>query len=162
LAGDERGQSAVEFALIFPFLAIVLLGIIWFGIAFWNQITLTQAAVSAAQVAAVSRTTTPVDLCTPVNTAIASAAPSLQNPNVYGSFPLSFGIQVGSTAAKDSNGNTSWRVVFGGGSPGTCPVLLTQGQQVTVSVSYGCNLSFFNSNFAPNCKLSAQTSEAIQ
>jgi Flp pilus assembly protein TadG len=162
LAGDERGQSVVEFALIFPFLAVLLLGIVWFGITFWNQITLTQAAVSGAQVAAVSRQTIPVDLCTPVNTAIANAASSLQNPNVYGSYPLSFGIQVGSTAAKDSNGNTSWRVVFGGGSPGTCPVLLTPTEQVSVTVTYGCNLSFFNSNFAPNCELSAQSAEAVQ
>jgi Flp pilus assembly protein TadG len=160
--GEERGQSLVEFAVVLPLLLLLLLGIVTFGIAFWNQLSLTQAATAGAQVAAVSRQDVPVDLCTPVNTAIALAAHNLQNANNYGAFPLSFGINVGGTAAQDSTGNTSWRVVFNGGSPGTCPVLLTQKAQVTVTATYGCNLKLLNINFAPNCKLTGQTSEAIQ
>lgn len=160
--GEERGQSLVEFAIVLPLLLLLLLGIVTFGIAFWNQLSLTQAATAGAQVAAVSRQDVPVDLCTPVNTAIASAAFNLQNANNYGAFPLSFGINVGGTTAQDSTGNTSWRVVFNGGSPGSCPVLLTQKAQVTVTATYGCNLKILNINFAPNCKLTGQTSEAIQ
>jgi Flp pilus assembly protein TadG len=160
--GEERGQSLVEFAIVLPLLLLLLLGIVTFGIAFWNQLSLTQAATSAAQDAATRRQSTPVDVCGYVNTAIATAANNLQNANNYGAFPLSFGINVGGTPTQDNSGNTSWRVVFNGGSPGSCPVLLTERQQITVTATYGCNLKILNINFAPNCKLTGQTSEAIQ
>jgi TadE-like protein len=39
-----RGQSLVEFALVFPVLMILVGGIIQFGIIFWGQNTLTQVA----------------------------------------------------------------------------------------------------------------------
>jgi len=40
----RRGQSLVEFALVFPVLFLVLGGIIQFGLIFWAQNTLTQVA----------------------------------------------------------------------------------------------------------------------
>lgn len=39
-----RGQALVEFALVLPILALILLGIMQFGLLFWAQITLTQVA----------------------------------------------------------------------------------------------------------------------
>jgi len=39
-----RGQSLVEFALVFPVLMLLIGGIIQFGIIFWSQNTLTQIA----------------------------------------------------------------------------------------------------------------------
>jgi Flp pilus assembly protein TadG len=41
---DERGQSAVEFALVLPLLLVFLLGIVEFGITFSHYVTLTDAA----------------------------------------------------------------------------------------------------------------------
>lgn len=38
----SRGQSLVEFALVFPILMIILGGIIQFGLIFWGQNTLNQ------------------------------------------------------------------------------------------------------------------------
>jgi Flp pilus assembly protein TadG len=52
---DERGQAAVEFALILPILMALLLGIIQFGIVFNNYVTITDAARAGARKAAVSR-----------------------------------------------------------------------------------------------------------
>src|ERR1017187_8286284 len=49
-AREERGQAVIEFAMVMSLLMIILLGIISFGIAFNNQITLTNAANNAAQV----------------------------------------------------------------------------------------------------------------
>jgi len=49
LARDERGQALLEFALVLVVLVLILLGIITFGIAFNNQITLTNAVNNAAQ-----------------------------------------------------------------------------------------------------------------
>ncbi len=52
---DERGQTAVEFALIAPLLVVLLLGIIQFGIAFHNYVTITDAARAGARKAIVAR-----------------------------------------------------------------------------------------------------------
>lgn len=45
----------VEFALVLPLLAVLLLGIVQFGIAFNNYLTLTDAVRAGARQAAVSR-----------------------------------------------------------------------------------------------------------
>ena len=52
---DERGQSAVEFGLIFPVIAAVVFLVVQFGIAFvhWNNVT--QLAGDAARFAAVNK-----------------------------------------------------------------------------------------------------------
>ncbi len=50
----ERGQAAVEFALVLPFLLVMLIGIVEFGQA-WNQHqVITDAAREAARKAAIS------------------------------------------------------------------------------------------------------------
>lgn len=51
----ESGQTMVEFALILPTLAILLFGVIQFGIAFNNYITVTDAVRAGARAAAVAR-----------------------------------------------------------------------------------------------------------
>jgi len=50
---NEKGASAVEFALILPILIILVFGIVEFGIAFNNYITITHAAREGARIAAV-------------------------------------------------------------------------------------------------------------
>ena len=57
---SDTGAAAVEFALILPLLLLVLFGIIDFGRALNNQITLTQAAREGVRVAAL-RVTAPLD-----------------------------------------------------------------------------------------------------
>ena len=52
---NERGQTTTEFALVLPVLALLLFGIIQFGIAFNNYLTLTDAVRASARKAAVSR-----------------------------------------------------------------------------------------------------------
>jgi len=51
----ESGQTMVEFALILPTLAILLFGIIQFGIAFNNYLAVTDAVRAGARQAAVAR-----------------------------------------------------------------------------------------------------------
>jgi Flp pilus assembly protein TadG len=51
----EDGQALVEFALVLPLLVLVLFGVIQFGIAFNNYVTLTDAVRAGARSAAVSR-----------------------------------------------------------------------------------------------------------
>ncbi len=50
---NEKGASAVEFALILPILVLLIFGIVEFGIAFNNYITITHAAREGARLAAV-------------------------------------------------------------------------------------------------------------
>ena len=52
---NEQGQTMTEFALVLPILVVLLFGIIQFGIAFNNYVTLTDAVRSGARKAAVSR-----------------------------------------------------------------------------------------------------------
>jgi Flp pilus assembly protein TadG len=46
---SDRGQAAVEFALIAPILMVLLLGIVQAGIAFHNYLAVTDAARAAAR-----------------------------------------------------------------------------------------------------------------
>jgi Flp pilus assembly protein TadG len=52
---DQKGQSMTEFALVLPILALLLFGVIQFGIVFNNYITLTDSTRAGARKAAVSR-----------------------------------------------------------------------------------------------------------
>jgi Flp pilus assembly protein TadG len=53
---NEDGQSFVEFAFVMPFLIFLVLGIVQFGRAWHNYITITDAARVGARWAAVHRT----------------------------------------------------------------------------------------------------------
>ena len=52
---NERGQALTEFALVLPIIALLLFGVIQFGIAFNNYITLTDAVRAGARKGAVAR-----------------------------------------------------------------------------------------------------------
>jgi hypothetical protein len=49
------GQAVVEFALVLPLVVILLFSVINFGLIFWRQITITDAARVLAREAAVAR-----------------------------------------------------------------------------------------------------------
>jgi len=54
----DRGSVAVEFALVLPILATLLIGVIEFGNAYGAQLTITNAAREAARTMAVQNSTT--------------------------------------------------------------------------------------------------------
>lgn len=61
---NERGQTMTEFALVLPIMLVMLLGIVQFGVAFNNYVTLTDAVRAGARKAAVSRNESdPVGAC---------------------------------------------------------------------------------------------------
>jgi Flp pilus assembly protein TadG len=63
--GSERGQTMTEFAMVLPLMVVLLFGIIQFGIAFNNYLTLTDAVRAASRKGAVARgTPNPVADCT--------------------------------------------------------------------------------------------------
>lgn len=52
LLGEDRGVSAIEFAFIAPVIAILIIGIIDFGMGLWQQIEVANAAEAGAAYAA--------------------------------------------------------------------------------------------------------------
>jgi Flp pilus assembly protein TadG len=77
---NERGASAVEFAIVLPVLVIMVFGIIEFGIVFYNKAMITNACREAARAAIVYRT--PLLDATEMQTEIDSVvAAYLTNPN---------------------------------------------------------------------------------
>jgi Flp pilus assembly protein TadG len=52
---DQRGQAMTEFALVLPIIALLLFGVIQFGITFNNYLTLTDAVRAGARKGAVAR-----------------------------------------------------------------------------------------------------------
>ncbi len=77
---SEQGQSLTEFALALPVLALLLFGVIQFGIVFNNYVTLTDATRAGARKAAVSaKASNPSGTCT---TAIRSSAKDLRQADL--------------------------------------------------------------------------------
>ena len=52
---NERGQTLTEFALVLPLIALLLFGVIQFGIVFHQYVTLTDAVRAGARQGAVGR-----------------------------------------------------------------------------------------------------------
>jgi Flp pilus assembly protein TadG len=73
----EHGQTFVEFALALPVLVVILFGIIQFGIAFHDYITLTDATRAGARKAAVSRFLPASERTSAVNSAVRNSAQNL-------------------------------------------------------------------------------------
>jgi Flp pilus assembly protein TadG len=73
----DCGQTFVEFALALPLLVVILFGIIQFGIAFHDYITVTDATRAGARKAAVSRPLSPSQRTEAVVTAVRNSAQNL-------------------------------------------------------------------------------------
>jgi Flp pilus assembly protein TadG len=73
----QQGQSMAEFTLILPMLAILLFGIIQFGIAFNNYLAVTDAVRAGARQAAVSRSLPSGQRASTVESRVRSAANNL-------------------------------------------------------------------------------------
>ena len=77
---NETGQALVEFALVAPMLFLLLFGIIQFGIAFMNNVALTDAVRTGARKAAVSRSA--ADPTQATKSAVLGAADDLNQSKV--------------------------------------------------------------------------------
>lgn len=140
LVRNERGSSLVEFAVILPVLALLVLAIGRFGITFNNFIALTDAVRAGARQLATGRGVT--NPCQNAQNRVYSAAPTLSQA----SLPVTIVVN-GSTVSGNTCSNS----------------ILATGQDVTVSATYPCSLTFFGINFAGGtCQLSASTTARIE
>jgi Flp pilus assembly protein TadG len=70
-----NGQAFVEFALVMPLLVLLLMGILQFGLAFHNYLSITDATRVGARAAAVKRT---AGACAAATTAIQNTVSAKQ------------------------------------------------------------------------------------
>ena len=131
-------------ALILPFLATLVLGIMSVGTTFMNYLDLTEATGAGAQYLQSLRTNTS-DPCADTLTAVTQAAPNLLTST--GNLQLSFNFN----GTPEAAGTTS------------CvgdQKYLTSGTPVTVTATYPVNLQIYGVNFDPKgWKLSATVTE---
>ena len=138
---NDRGVSAIEFAIISPVMIMLMIGIFQFGVAMNHYLNLTNAVAQGALTLALSRgTTTPY---TSTTSAITSAAPNLAPGQT------TITVRINGTACTND---------------ATCAAALVAGQAALVRATYPCNLTVMGVNYAPGgtCSLSAQTSQMIQ
>jgi Flp pilus assembly protein TadG len=152
-AGNEAGQSLVEFALVVPALLTVVMGILVFGIAINNYLMLTEAVNVGGRLLAISRSSA-LDPCSIAATAVQGAAPSLTPAN------MTFTITISNTSGPQGPyGKTCLSTDYTSGAAG----YMTQGQPVTLKVTYPCSLKVYGVNYGPStCLLTAQTTELVQ
>ncbi len=144
-ARKEDGGALVEMALTAPLLVALLVGMSSFGIAYKNQIVLTQATGIAAQYLAQIRTSS-TNPCSDVFSALTNAAPGLT--------PSSLSVTV------TMNGVTPTQ---SGNSCSGSQTDLVQGQPITVYATYPCSLptlQMYNQKFlGGTCSLAAKVTE---
>jgi Flp pilus assembly protein TadG len=88
----EAGQAIVEFALILPLLALLVFGIMQFGVAFHNYLAITDAARVGARAAAVKRTS---GACAAARTAIENTVSTGQWAQITSRITCTAGPNVG-------------------------------------------------------------------
>jgi Flp pilus assembly protein TadG len=140
-ARKERGGSFVEFTLVMPILMLTMTGLVTFGFALHNDLVLTNAVNTGAQLLAISRGQT-TDPCATASTAIGAAAPSLKTGLLL-TFVIN-GVSYPSTT--------------------TCTAgvaNMVQGGSAQITATYPCTLAVFGMSF-PSCKLQSQITEFIQ
>jgi Flp pilus assembly protein TadG len=146
---DEHGNILVEIGLSLPLLLLMFVGIFDFGIAYNNQLTLTQAVGSGAQYLQTIRTTT-TNPCSDTLTAIENAAPMLTGSNI------SLALNLNGTNEPPSGTPTTSLSCSGAQS------YLTAQTPVTVTATYPCSLPLVFTRgvtWVSSCSLSATVTE---
>jgi Flp pilus assembly protein TadG len=141
LSHGEEGGALIEIALTVPVLLGIVTGVCTFGIAFSNQLSLTQAVGSAGQYLSQIRTTS-TNPCADAFKALKNAAPNLTSGNIVMTVTM--------------NGTTPTQT---GNSCAGSQTNLVQGSPVTVYATYPCTLAVYGVSFASGCQLSAKVTE---
>jgi|GEM_PF-2311421 len=136
---SDSGVSAIEFAIVAPGVLLIGLGMLKFGVAMAQYLTLTNAAAQGALTLALSRgTATPY---TTTTTAITNAASMLTPGSITTTVEIN-----GSTCTTDTG----------------CSSAMSAGQTALVRVTYPCDLTVMGIDFKPSCTLAAQSSQMVQ
>jgi Flp pilus assembly protein TadG len=142
LARERReGVAAVEFALIVPVIALMVFGIIVFGMAFSNYVDLTEGTRVAARVLA-QASAYPSQAYSSAQSYFAAATTNLNQAN------LTMAVSVNGSACTGTACNTA--------------LAAAPGNAVTVTATYTECIEVMGVNFLPSCQLSATTTQMIE
>jgi Flp pilus assembly protein TadG len=147
-ARQTAGSSAVEFALVLPVLLTILFSIVKFGMTLNTDLQLTDGVRAAARQFSISRSSaTPYSLAT---AALQNATPNLAYTSIGGAGGAgspSFTVN-GTACSSDSACATALSNAMGGSS--------------NLTATYPCDLNIMGLNLAPNCTLTASTSDLVE
>ena len=137
-AGREEASAMVEFGMVVPVLSMFLVGIIYGGIMFYDDVVLANAVAVGARSAGTSRGDATV--CTDAETALTNAAYGLQSSELTISGPTF-------TTASGAAGTSSCDVTTGSVNGVNCTAIapcqsLNQGEFATFSATYPCSMYF--------------------
>jgi Flp pilus assembly protein TadG len=118
-ARREEGDALFEFAMVLPLLSMLLVGIIYGGITFYDYVTLADAVAVGARTIATNRGagTGPPTACSSGQTALTNAATNLKSASI--------------TIAAET---------FTGPGGSSCSALVA-GDYVTMSATYPCSMT---------------------
>ena len=137
--GQDRGASAVEFALVTPVLVILVFGIIAFGIVLAQQLSISNAARQAARAGVVDVSSQ--NSCGAIQTAIRNAAQTVNlgagaATNIYTSVVLH-----DASANTDTTKCARQQATYSGGAATTVPCQgASTGSYITVKAEYTTSL----------------------
>ena len=127
--GREEGDALFEFAMVIPLLSMLLVGIIYSGITFYDYVTLADAVAVGTRTIAVNQGagTGPPTACSMGETDLKNAATNLKTASI--------------TIAAET---------FSGPGGSTCSALV-KGDYVTMTATYPCSLTvpFAKINLCP-------------
>jgi Flp pilus assembly protein TadG len=147
-SADEEGQTLVEFALTVPVLLLVVTGVLFFGVVFFDYLMLTEATQVGARQMMISRGQT-LDPCQTLANAVYAAAPNLTQANLVFNVTLN-GVNYPSTTSCPGTATTG------------APANMVLGTNAVVVVTYPARLTPFSDSIATSFLLTAQTTEQIQ
>jgi len=136
---SEKGQTVLAFSVALPIIAMMLIGIIYGGITFYDDIVLANAVVVGA--GALGNGQGDVTVCADANTALTNAAWGLKPSQITigaPTFATASG-SAGSSSCDVTSGKNQAGTTCSSGSP--CQILVT-GEFATISATYPCSLSF--------------------
>ena len=130
---SEEGDALFEFAMVLPLLSMLLVGVIYGGITFYDYVTLADAVAVGARTIATNRGAGagPPTACTLGETALTNAATNLKSAQI----------------TIDSGAGTEG---FTGPGGSTCGALVA-GDYVTMTATYPCSMTipFAKVNLCP-------------
>jgi Flp pilus assembly protein TadG len=163
VARDRAGAAMVEFAIVLPLLAIVLLGILQFGIFFYDYVQVEDATAIgerqflASRVLGQAGTTSP---CPAAATPYSSTRTAIQQATNLPTSEITITLSVGGTACTTDSGccaalNTAYSTT---GAYATA-------QTASVTVSYPCltllPVSWVPANFCPGGLLTSTMTQRV-
>ena len=133
---DERGATALEFALVSPLLCVLLVGLIDYGMGYWQKMQVGNAARAGAQYAMASGwNQTAISTAVTSATGLASISASPAPSQACGCPSASSGIVAASCGSSCTGGGTAGTYVTVNASATYSPLLPYHGIAGTIALT---------------------------